>query len=299
MKNIGLIGCGKWGRNILRDLIQLDCNVYVVDIDPAARLQALEKGARQASAGINSLPVCDGYVVAVPIPELTFQTARLLPLKKPIFAEKTLCLSMQDARLLRDSGGADYVFCMHKWRYHPGIEALRRTAQSGKIGKMAEVRTIRHGWVDDFHGGDVFLTLAVHDLTIVQHIVGKIPDRIDAVDVITDETSLPVSLLAVMGPPPMAVMSVNSRHCEKLSAVSIHGNQGTAMLHDAYDDHITLRNNEGEEQIPIDTTLPLFLELQEFVTYLDGGPKPRCGLENGIEVTRAILGLRKKAGLVR
>jgi hypothetical protein len=50
--------------------------------------------------------------------------------------------------------------------------------------------------------------------------------------------------------------------------------------------------------IKIDTTFPLFLELAEFINYLDQGPKPRCGLEQAAEVTRALLDLREKAGLV-
>ena len=298
MKRIGLIGCGKWGKNILRDLIQLGCQVYVVDIDSEARSQAIGNGARQALSNIDDLPVCDGYVVAVPIPELTPQTARLLRFKKPIFAEKTLCLSMQDISLLKNSGGLDYVFCMHKWHYHPGVEALRRIAQSGKIGEMEELYTTRHSWVDDFHGGDVFWTLAVHDLTIIKHIAGYIPDQVAAINVIKNEVGLPVSLLAVIRHKPVVVMSVNGRHCHKISAVSIHGKKGSVMLHDAYDDHITIRNDEGEEKIPIDTTFPLFLELKEFVKYLDNGPKPRCNLDNAEEVTRAILGLREKAGLI-
>jgi predicted dehydrogenase len=298
MKQIGLIGCGKWGKNILRDLIQLGCQVYVVDVDSEARSQAIRNGARQALSIIDDLPVCDGYVVAVPIPDLTPQTIRLLRFKKPIFAEKTLCRSMQDINLLKNSGGLDYVFCMHKWHYHPGVEALRQIVQSGKIGGIAELHTTRHGWVTDFHGGDVFWTIAVHDLTIIKHITGHIPDQVAAINVIQDEDGLPVSLLAVIGHEPVVVMSVSGRHCDKTSAVSVHGKKGSAMLHDAYDDHITIRNDDGEEKIPIDTTFPLFLELKEFVTYLYDGPKPRCNLDNAEEVTLAILGLRQKAGFI-
>ncbi|HSD57887.1 MAG TPA: NAD(P)-dependent oxidoreductase, partial [Methanotrichaceae archaeon] len=96
MKIIGLIGCGNWGSNILRDLIQLGCEVYVVDIDLQARSRAAANGAQQVFSKTDDLPVCDGYVVAVPIPDLTKETAGLLRFKKPIFSEKTLCLSMED-----------------------------------------------------------------------------------------------------------------------------------------------------------------------------------------------------------
>lgn len=297
MKIIGLIGCGNWGSNILRDLIQLGCEVYVVDIDFLARSRARANGARQAYSEASDLPVCDGYVVAVPIPDLTKETAGLLRFKKPIFSEKTLCLSIEDFNLLKNLGGLEYVFCMHKWHYHPGIEALRLIAQSRKIGEIEELRTTRHGWVKDFHGGDIFWTLAVHDLTIIKHILSYIPDKIKAVDVICDENGLPVSLIARLGDRPAVFMSVNGRENKKISGASIRGEKGSAELKNAYDDYITLKNDAGEKKIPIDTTFPLFLELKEFVRYLENGPKPRCDLYSAEEVTRAILSLREKAGL--
>jgi predicted dehydrogenase len=297
MKSIGLIGCGNWGNNILRDLVRLNCNVYAVDIDAQARSRASETGAREVHADINKLPICDGYVVAVPIPDLTKVCARLLEYRKPVFSEKTLCLSLEDYNLLKDLGGSNYIFVMHKWHYHPGIEALRIVAQSGRIGEIEELCATRHAWVNDFHGGDVFWTQAVHDLTIIKHIVGYIPDEIKAINVIKNEDGLPISFTALLGDRPAVVMSVSSRHCNKRSGVSIHGNKGSAGLYNAYDDHITVRDNGGEEKIPIDTTFPLYLELKEFVEYLHDGPAPRCNLQSAKEVTRAILSLREKAGL--
>jgi predicted dehydrogenase len=297
MKSIGLIGCGNWGKNILRDLIRLKCIVNVVDINHQACLRACEIGALKAYGRIDELPGCDGFVVAVPIPDLTKECAGLLKFKKPIFSEKTLCLSMDDYNLLKSLGGSEYIFAMHKWHYHPGIEALRQVGQSGKIGKIEEIFATRHGWVDDFHGGDVFWTQSVHDLTIIKHILGYIPDNVKTVNVIKNEEGLAVSLTAVFGDKPTVILSVSGRHCNKVSGVSIHGDKGTAELYNAYDDHITVRVKEGEEKIAIDTTFPLYLELKEFVEYLENGHRPRCNLESAKEVTGAILNLRQKAGV--
>lgn len=47
----------------------------------------------------------------------------------------------------------------------------------------------------------------------------------------------------------------------------------------------------------IETTFPLYLELKEFVAYLDGGPPPRCRLIHAREVTQVLVNLRNKAGL--
>jgi predicted dehydrogenase len=296
-KAIGLIGCGSWGSNILRDLLSLRCQVFVVDISTSARAKAAEKGARKAFSQLKALPECDGFVVAVPIPDLLPTCAALLKYKKPIFSEKTLCRSEEDFKLLKAQGGADHIFAMHKWQYHPGIEALRSVARSKRIGELEALHAVRHGWVTDFHGGDVFWTLAVHDLSIVQHILGHIPKKIKAIQVLENESRLPVAFTALLGDSPAVAISVNGRHCHKRSGVSIHGPKGSAELHHAYDDHITVHDELGEGRVAIDTTFPLFLELKEFVDYLHQGPEPRCDLQSAWEVSRAILALRKKAGL--
>ncbi len=297
MKSTGLIGCGAWGKNILRDLLLLGCTVYVADIDTAARLRAGNKGAAGVFDNLDLLPSCDGYVVAVPIPDLAKVCAELLQHGKPVFSEKTLCLSLGDFDFLNGLGGANQIFLMHKWHYHPGIEALRLVAQSGKIGKVEQLCTIRHAWVNDFHGGDVFWTQSVHDLTIIKHIIGYIPDKVQTINAIRNEAGLPVSFTAVLGDEPAVVMSVSGNHCSNVSGVSIHGSRGSAALANAYDDHIVVRHLTGEEKIKIDTTFPLYLELREFIDYLHGGPRPRCTLEDARQIALAIMNLRKAAGV--
>ncbi len=224
-------------------------------------------------------------------------TLALLDRQKPVFSEKTLCLSMDDCEKLSRHPQADQVFVMHKWHYHPGIEALRQVAASGELGRLQEVVTTRHAWVDDFHGGDVFWTQAVHDLTIVKHIVGRLPRVIQAVHVVFDDTGLPVSLKALLGSDPVVSMSVSGRHTSKVSSVSIHGPQGTAELRDSLDDALIIRTAAGPRSLAIDTEYPLYRELREFVQYLEGGPRPRCDLTDAAEVTRALLDLRHAAQL--
>ncbi len=292
---VALVGCGAWGRNILRDLILLGHSVHVVDPDAAARSSALERGASHVYERLDDLPACSGYVVAAPIPDLTPVCARLLEHKKPVFSEKTLCMSMRDYEFLAGLEGSENVFVMHKWHYHPGIEALRAVVESGEIGELEEMSTTRHAWVNDWHGGDVFWTQAVHDLTIVKHILGHIPTEIRAINVIKDRDGLPVSVTAMLGSKPAVNISVSGRHTSKKSGVSLHGQRGSAELCNAHDDHIKVRNEKGEAKVAIDTTFPLYLELKEFTEYLAGGRKPRCNLEDAKEVTQAILNLKKEA----
>ena len=294
-KRVGLIGCGAWGRNIFRDLLLLECHVLVADTNSEARNWALQHGALGVFPDAIELPSCDGYIVAVPIPELAPVCKGLLIRQKPVFAEKTLCQSMKMAEELENIGGNEFIFAMHKWHYHPGVEALRIIASSGRIGKIKELFSIRHGWVDDFHGGDIFWTLSVHDLTIVKHILGYIPQEILMTNICKDRDGLAYSLTAVIGTSPAAYLCINGRHPEKMSSVSIYGDKGVAILHDATADHILVRDENGVAKVKIDTTFPLFLELKEFVDFLNGGERPRCTFQNAKEITQVILKLQAKA----
>jgi predicted dehydrogenase len=293
--NIGLVGCGAWGKNILRDLLSLQCRVHVADISADVRSGALQHGAETGCGAADQLPECDGYVVAVPIPDLAPVSLQLLDRRKPIFAEKTLCTSLEAAEDLARHGGDRYIFAMHKWHYHPGIQALRQVADSGRIGALQEIFTLRHGWVQDLHGGDAFWTLAVHDLTIIEHLCGSIPATILYSHVIRDARGVAISLSAALEQGVVAHISVNARHAHKSTQVSIHGERGSAVLGDAYDDHITVMDETGGDEIGIDTTMPLYLELKEFVEHLQGGPRPRCDLRSARELTRVLLDLRARA----
>ena len=293
MKAIGLVGCGNWGRHILRDLLSLGAAVHVADTHPDARNQALLGGASTTTDDLGRLPACDGYVVAVPIPDLAPVCEALLPRGKPVFAEKTLATSLQALRRLEDLGGQGLLFAMHKWRYHPGIRALRNLLDRGVLGEIQELHTLRQGWTPDFHGGDAFWTLAIHDLTIVEHLLDEVPQKIRSIHSVRDASGLAVGFTAVLGGSPSVVLSVHGRHWNKASSVSLHGTQGSAGLKDAYADHILWRDGTGEHREPIDTTFPLLLELREFVGHLAGGAPPRCTLAEAGRMTRRLLALRE------
>ena len=59
---VGLVGCGSWGRHVLRDLVKLGCEVPVVARSPESRARAEEGGAALVVPDVESLPRLDGLV---------------------------------------------------------------------------------------------------------------------------------------------------------------------------------------------------------------------------------------------
>lgn len=290
MITIGLVGCGDWGRNILRDLLQIGAQVLVATRGEVSRRLAADLGAAGTFAGSGDLPDCDGYVLATPIDTLADEALKLLPRKKPIFSEKTLCPTRADAESLSAVGAHGRIFMMHKWEYHNGVRMLRQVAQSGRLGRLEQIHCQRHGWVAEGRIPDVLTLLGVHDLTIVRHILGFIPEPEYAL--IRHQGPTPIGLTAVLGNEVKAILSVEARHAVQSRSITLMGTDGSACLGDAYADHILLRDKEGEHVEPFPNNMPLLDELKEFVTYLQGGPTPLCGFEHACRIAEVLDSMR-------
>src|SRR6476661_5781395 len=103
---IGLVGCGRWGLNILRDLITLGAETHVVDIAQDAADRARHAGAATAGPDIKALPPdCAGFVVATPTVTHAAVVESLLARRKPVFVEKPLTSNVEDARRLCAAAG--------------------------------------------------------------------------------------------------------------------------------------------------------------------------------------------------
>lgn len=299
MKTIGLFGYGRWGKNILRDLKSLGCNVFVVEVSDEAIASARDNGI-VAFHNNDTWPEADGYVVATTTVSHADVITSLQPLNKPIFVEKPLCTQVDRARQLL---GADNqsIFVMEKWRYHGGVQALKDLARSGKLGRIQGLRTTRVQWNQPHHDVDSIWILAPHDLSIAKEILGEVPPlRTAFAEGIREPGE---GLIASFGDDPWFVMEVSSLQPVTRREIRVVGERGIALLDDPLSDHIKLIP-KGElsappeyEMIPVDTTMPLFLELKGFVEHLDGGPEPKTNLAEAVESVELITALRQHAGL--
>ena len=142
---IGLIGCGLWGRNILRELVFLNTQPWVVEPNEEARDYALANGAEKTFETIDDLPEVDGYILSTPASLHASHIEHLLQKGKPIFTEKPFVLNLEDAQRIKQQGQGR-VFVMHVWRYHPAVQKLKAIIASNRIGQLDLIRTRRCNW---------------------------------------------------------------------------------------------------------------------------------------------------------
>jgi len=295
-----LVGCGRWGRNILRDLRTLGSEVAVADIDAEARRIAAAAGAHPVVSRLDELPDSNGIVIATPSSTHAAAVENALDRGVPVFVEKPFTTNPFIARALA-ARAPDRIFVMDKWRYHPGIEELRRIAERRELGRPLGMHLTHVGWGSPHPDVDVVWILLPHCLAIVLEVFGVLPEANQAFcEQLNGEL---VGLAGVMGSEPWAKVEVSSRSPIKRREFRLDCENGVAWLDDGWADHIKMaRGSHGigsdakdVEVRSVPSELPLFRELRAFLDHLNGGLPPRSSACEGALITERIAQLRDLA----
>jgi predicted dehydrogenase len=304
MPRIALLGCGRWGRNILRDLLSLGCEVFVADPNPEALKYAQSAGAQILGTTLNDLPQSDGLVIASPTSTHAAVIESALFRGAPIFVEKPMICNLADAQRLAERAEGR-LFVMDKWRYHPGIEELRRICESGELGRCFGMRLEQAGWGLPHDDVDVIWILLPHCISIALEVLGHVPAARHAFA--EQHKGRALSMHAVLGDSPWVTMEVSVRSPVKRREFYLHCEDGVAWLDEGWSDHIKIARGAGVsggeateiERRPVSPELPLLRELRSFVDHLGGGPPPRSSAREGVLAVQRISELRALAGLDR
>lgn len=300
---VGLVGCGNWGQNILRDLKSLGCRVTVVARSAASQQRARRGKADKIVKPLDAIGIVDGYIVATPTTTHADVIEQILAInpKAHIFVEKPLTNNLRAARRIAKRA-PNNIFVMDKWRYHPGIQELGRIAKSGKLGKVVGLKTLRVSWGTTHKDVDCIWTLAPHDIAIALEITGRIPDPISAIADM--DKNQPKGLIAVLGKDPWFHLEVSERYPVYKRDTRLFLEKGVAILDDGYADFVQVIRSKSVEfskpdiqRIPIAKTMPLLTELESFVSYLQGGPAPKSSVKEALLAVETISKLRKLAGI--
>ncbi len=298
---MALIGCGLWGRNILRDLLSLGCEVVVADPDLHSQRLAASLGKVELVAHLADLPAVDGIIVATPATTHAAVIAQISGRGVPIFCEKPLTTDLASAEELAERYSA-HLFVMHVWRYHRGVQKLAKIAQSRELGAPLSLRTERMNWTSPRQDTDSIWTMVPHDLSIALAVLGELPSpRSAAVERMDGK---PVSIVALLGDSPWFLLNSSNRYREKHREIRLHCEAGVAVLPDPDAAHLEILRTapmpDREPLIELRQLIgepALLAEIRSFVDYLRGGPPPPTDAREGLAVVKAVAELRKLAGV--
>ncbi|MBP9837744.1 MAG: Gfo/Idh/MocA family oxidoreductase [Proteobacteria bacterium] len=301
---IGLIGCGRWGKFVLRDLLALNCKVSVVARSELSKENAKAGGATKIVSAIAELNNVDAFVVCS---TTTTHYQVILEIinrfgNKPIFCEKPVASSLTEARDL-ENRAPDNIFVMDKWRYHPGILALKDIVDNNSLGKVVGIQTVRVAWGSPHLDVDSIWILMPHDLSIVLEILGYIPDVTSAVADFNEDQVYGVT--AILGKSPWVMSTVGARSIEYQRSVKLFCEYGVAELSDSYaEELIVVKSHENMnfdkpvvEKLALSKDMPLLEELKAFIKFVGGAKAPKSSLAEGVQIVQRISEIRKLAGI--
>ena len=178
MTNVGIIGLGYWGPNLVRNFNALSTvNVSMVaDLDAERRdkickLYPNTVGVASGDDILNN-PEIDAVVLATPIKTHYNLAKKALEMGKHVLVEKPLATSRAEAQELIDLAKEKGLALMvdHTFLYTGAVQKIKDLVQSGEIGELQYFDSTRVNLGLFNPNYSVAWDLAVHDLSIFDYI---------------------------------------------------------------------------------------------------------------------------------
>jgi predicted dehydrogenase len=287
---VGLVGCGRWGHHVLRDLRALGCVVHVAVRSEASVARAREGGAASIVPALEDLPEVAGIVITTPTSTHAELAERALGRDVPVYVEKPLSADVRAAERLLTIGDGR-LFVMDKWRYHPAVVELARMARAEELGPVRAIHSRRvtdaHRYGDD---QDTVWCHAPHDLSIVLEVLGALPPAHAAVEEwMAGER---VSMVAMLGGPPWVTLEVSCVAPAHRRELRVVFEEGAATLDGGWSEELRIVRSPHQghevEVRPTPGELPLLAELRAFIAHARGGLAPRSSVADGVAIVRCI-----------
>jgi predicted dehydrogenase len=184
---IGVIGCGYWGPNLIRNFVEIPTAhmAAVADLDEA-RINHIRSRYPQIYTTQDFHDLfemnLDGVVVVTP-PATHFAIAQeCLENNLHVLVEKPFTLNSKDAiKLIQLSEEKDLVLMVgHTFEYNSAVHALKEIIQNGEIGKVLYIDSARLNLGLHQANANVLWDLAPHDISILLFLLEEEPISVSA-----------------------------------------------------------------------------------------------------------------------
>lgn len=307
--NICVVGCGHWGKNLIRSFASLDCLYGIFDID-SERTEALSKTySTKIFRDYQSVledPDVTGVVIASPA-ELHYELGmRAISAGKHVFVEKPLALEWQEGALMVDAARQRHRILMvgHLLHYHPALVKLKSLIKEGVLGRVEYIYSNRLSMGKIRREENALWSFAPHDISVILSLVGQMPFQVVATGGaylqpnIADVTIS--NLLFDRGT--RAHIFVSWLHPYKEQRLVVIGSKQMVVFEDSRPDHklmlfnkqIELKNGALEALKPegVDVDFgkeePLRVECKHFIDCIEQKCEPRTPGEEGVRVLQVL-----------
>ncbi len=305
-KKIAVIGCGYWGKNLIRNFHELGCLEVVCDDHPERQQLARElaPGVRVVKSFSKVLATdVDGVVIATPAPTHHPLALKSLEAGKDTFVEKPLALTLEQGQDLLAKAGTNTILMVgHILEYHPACRKLVELVHAGELGELRYLYSNRLSLGKVRREENILWSFAPHDVALAIRITGQVPTSVAAFGGTYLQSEIAdVTVTNLIFPGGVrGHIHVSWLHPFKEQRLVVIGSQKMAAFNGVtgeitcYDQRVDLEGGEpipvkgAGQNIPVDTTEPLRLECQAFLDAIATRQPPLTSGFSGLQ-TLAVL----------
>ena len=188
MINVGVIGYGYWGPNLVRNFMSAPGSAVarVCDLreERLAPLQKVYPGVKTSSRPEDLIndPAIDVVVIATPVSSHFDLALAALRAGKHVLVEKPLATKSDHARQLIDEAAQRKLVLLvdHTFVYTDAVRKIRELIATGALGEIYYYDAVRVNLGLFQHDVNVVWDLAIHDLSIMDYVLPEKPVAISA-----------------------------------------------------------------------------------------------------------------------
>ena len=308
-QNIAVVGCGHWGKNLVRNFSELGSLSAVCD----PNTQVAEDFSRKYNADnlsfddvIRSNKI-QGIVLAVPAPLHAEMSILAMKAGKHVYVEKPLAMSKGEADKMIEVSKTEGVQLMvgHLLQYHPIFTAMKNLVDSGGLGEVSYIYSNRLSFGQVRSEEDVIWSFAPHDISMVLSLINEDPEEVLAQSSqilqknITDSSTIHMKFKNNRN----AHIFVSWLHPYKEHKLVVVGKNAMAVFDDSllwknklslYDHKVNIDNGIPDlskadvRYIDVEESEPLRNECMHFMEVVNNNTKPKTDSIEGLRVLNVL-----------
>jgi UDP-2-acetamido-3-amino-2,3-dideoxy-glucuronate N-acetyltransferase len=312
LPKVAVIGCGNWGKNLVRNFAQLGALAAVCDLDNT-RLQTVAREYRgvKVTSDFASLlkdPSIRAVVIATPSDTHFSLAQESLLSNKHVYVEKPLARDVSHAQKLDEIATERNLILMvgHLLLYHPAVNCLKDLIASGELGELLFVRSDRMNFNTSRRDWSVLWDLAPHDISMMSYLldcesaeIGRVGGWDTLADGLVDVAYLDISFN--LGGRTIPGQIRNSWiDPQKLVRLTVNGSLKSAVINDTQaENKLTLHSQNKEGRMIVEypnypDSEPLHLECEHFLECLATGERPRTDANNAYLVVSILADVERR-----
>ena len=319
MLNVGVVGYGYWGPNLVRNLFEVaDTQVIAISDMRQERLDLIKSRypSVRVTTDFNDLlddPNIDAIAIATPV-QTHFELAlKALQSGKHVLVEKPMASTSDQALELIEVAQRNKLTLMvdHTFVYTGAVRKIKAIVDSGRLGDILYYDSTRINLGLFQRDVDVIWDLAVHDLAIMNYILPSMPCAVAATGInhVFGGTENLAYLTMFFEENMIAHVNVNWLSPVKVRRTLVGGSKQMIVYDDmepsekvkVYDKGITISESKdtlykalvgyrsGDMFAPqLDVSEALKVEIQHFVECIRTGAEPITGGQAGLRIVRIL-----------